>query len=126
MSKKIPGFAIVRKRIGSGNGYDVLIGIDGKKGKRIYVSFSNSLVNKITRTEYITPYLDLNAFRLYFGEGNRTNGFKLGINGKHVKRISFCIPSETNIHEQFVGKYNLLFDSDCEAYYVDLLSKKEN
>ena len=125
MQRKVPGFAIHPRRNSGKNGYDVLIRIESKMSRRIYVSISNDLVNKITRTEYITPYLDFNADRLYFDEGNRTDGFKLGRNGKRVKRIAFCIPSGINI-EQLVGEYKLLFDSDCEACYVNLLLKKEH
>ena len=125
MNNKMPGIEILpmRGKSANRNGRDISITLSKQGHNRVAVNFSKESYKKITRSEYVTPRLDLamGNRRIYFCQGLRDSGFKLSNNGKS-KRCVFTLPKDIDATE-VIGSYDLIFDSDYDLHYVDLGDK---
>lgn len=75
------------------------------------IIFKNQSEQKISHTGYMLCGISLN--RIYFKEDIAGRGYKISSHG-HNKRVA--LPSKL---EDFVGTYNLHYDSREELYFIE-------
>ena len=110
--------------------HDVMLTITGKGGHdEINIYFRNQCHNRIAHNlEFVVIEIDTDKNRLYFLPGTKITGYKLTRqknNRTYCFKISKQTPGFVDIFKPFVGTFDMIFDQEEKAYFIDESSKCE-